>query len=83
MAEIELKPCPFCGGEAAFVTIRAYRYSKGFESAWDVTIGCKKCHAILPGEYPVRVTKGRNSQLIFHSNQETAAAAWNRRCGDA
>ena len=41
---IELKPCPFCGGEAAVIT---KQYNKGFlRGKGDYTyIRCKLCHA--------------------------------------
>lgn len=81
MADFELKPCPFCGGDAAFF-VRTSRL-RDIGSIWEVTIACKKCSVTLPGRYLVNVTKGSNGQLIFHSDQEAAAADWNRRCDDA
>lgn len=39
MSEIELKPCPFCGGEARFAS----------ESDTVVFVTCKKCHVETRG----------------------------------
>jgi len=59
----ELKPCPFCGGEAEIVALDAW-YKNPF-----VGIGCSKCPAILAeyGEYK-----------RFNTEAE-AIAAWNAR----
>lgn len=39
--EIKLKPCPFCGGRAEFVTLDRYLYRH--------VVQCTKCEAITGG----------------------------------
>lgn len=66
--EIELKPCPFCGGEAYF---RTPQKEKG-SAMCSVSVECKSCgampYAILVYEF-----------LSDTEKKETAAKAWNRR----
>ena len=60
----ELKPCPFCGGEAEVVPHKVF--SKALE-AWKVDcyrVECKNCHA---------------SSYQFWGTEEQAVNAWNRR----
>ena len=42
MKEIELKPCPFCGGEVELLDYTDQMY--GF---WDYKIKCKKCRTYM------------------------------------
>jgi len=67
--QIELLPCPFCGGEAAFGTTR-YSDSTVKEQAWkqDVfySVNCIVCAA---------TTKGLAGSL----SQTEAANKWNKR----
>ena len=63
----KLKPCPFCGKEAAIEVHGFYnRDSRGFT---DKTYGvvCGKCHT---------------SGWQFYENKEKAIEAWNRRMND-
>lgn len=45
----ELKPCPFCGGEA-IIHKRAYDNRGGLPH--DFTVYCDKCHASVRHYYP-------------------------------
>lgn len=68
MKEIELKPCPFCGGEAYY---RRPQKEKGTAFVI-VGVECKKC-----GAYPY-------STLCYefldeNKSKEAAAKQWNRR----
>ncbi len=64
----ELKPCPFCGGEAYF---RNPQKEKG-GAMCSVSVECKECgampYAILVYEF-----------LSDTEKKEAAAKAWNRR----
>ena len=60
----ELKPCPFCGGEAKVVPYKLF--SKALK-AWKVEsygVVCKNCHT---------------SGYTFWETEEHAVRAWNRR----
>lgn len=67
----ELKPCPFCGGEAY------YRKPIDMEGTAFVAVGveCKKC-----GAYPfsTMVYEGESDE----KKKAVAAKHWNRRGGD-
>jgi len=66
--EIELKPCPFCGGEAYF---RTPQKEKG-TAMCSASVECKKCGAM---PYAILVYEG----LLETEKKEAAAKAWNRR----
>lgn len=71
--DTDLLPCPFCGGEAAFGTIR-YSSKMVREQEWtqDVfhTVGCISC--------------GSSTQKITgHKTQDGAAESWNARVDPA
>ena len=64
---MELKPCPFCGGEAEVVP---HKFFSEALKAWKVDcygIECKNCHT---------------SGYQFWGTEEQAVKAWNRRYGD-
>lgn len=79
----ELKPCPFCGGEA-------------YEDACDriIRIGCKACkynrafHGLVQSEIntgvPIIYTGGEVSDSEWYDQyaHERAYEAWNRRAED-
>jgi Lar family restriction alleviation protein len=62
---MELRPCPFCGGEAE------YRHVSGIRHPWSgvqadalaITVNCIRCGATIPSGM----------------SQERVTAAWNRR----
>ena len=70
---IELKPCPFCGGNAS---IKKVAYSYGMDgSYYEWHIGCTRCSANI--EIAADNFYGRKSYT-----EEEAAAKWNRRVFD-
>ena len=59
----ELKPCPFCGGEAVLVEKTSYGGNIF------VRVECKLCGAMA----------GNESISLYHSAAERAIERWNRR----
>lgn len=78
----ELKPCPFCGGEAMFSknTYSIRDTSRG----WKFGVCCKKCGAKLGKEdYKIEYDFdcfGRIKTVVDERQQ--AFDAWNRRAND-
>ena len=69
--EIELKPCPFCGGEAYF---RTPQHSRG--NTFDIMmVECKRCGA---SPYAVQVNSCNNEE----NKRAAIARIWNRRAND-
>ena len=69
----ELKPCPFCGGEAAL-------YEKRFVALKPLyTVECRSCTALVGRDCETyQASKGYTH---FYSKDD-AIAAWNRRVKD-
>jgi len=66
MDDLELKPCPFCGGRPT------YNYDASMEP---VGVYCVKCHAIIRF---VRI-RVKGDHEPFSVALEKIAEAWNRR----
>ena len=69
----ELKPCPFCGGEAS-VAIAPY--------AGVAFVECKRCSAMM-GRYQKGGRTDHDGFWTHLESQEAAIEAWNRRAGDS
>ena len=72
---IELKPCPFCGGTKLKIdSKRTYVY--GDEYRCSVTVRCMKCHARSPVVGVKRPNGVYNEREIC---ENAVIEAWNRR----
>ena len=79
---MELKPCPFCGGDAHFEQT-AYGTDCGMVSM-RFQIRCKNCHAAAPnGGGQLRLDLNSDGDIRFATDERTKAiTAWNRRAND-
>ena len=66
----DIKPCPFCGGEAMLITSPHIGI---------VYIQCKSCTAMVGRKR--KIISSMIGKEFFENNQE-AIEAWNRRAGD-
>ena len=77
---IELKKCPFCGGEAQVEQTQCGQIDHSSVGIY-FDIRCKKCNATAPGsmEY-VALNLSKTGELnVWHNGMEKAIEAWNRR----
>ena len=84
----ELKPCPFCGGEAVY---RPAKYNAvSFEDKGEffhqyrveLYAGCKRCH-IRTETYVHNIAVNREGvPYIEHNGYNKVAEMWNRRVSD-
>lgn len=78
----ELKPCPFCGGEAKFL-IKLHS-ERGITRGWEFGIYCTKCDVTTPKTcYKLEVQLNGAGQIdITEDERQQAIEAWNRRVTD-
>lgn len=82
MDESELKPCPFCGDQAAmFTRVGDADGVRGETRVWYFGIGCTECGVALPRRnYKLVVQMGRCGGIkILDDDRQEAADLWNRR----
>ncbi len=79
MGDVNLKPCPFCGGSAE-VSFRGKPENGGF-----FVVGCTTCKATMAGDY----YRGSSDELYNKPyplsemvGASKAIANWNRRVSD-
>ena len=79
---IELKRCPFCGGEAKFFT-KAY-ISEGVTRGWEFGIFCTRCNVITPiTNYELEIQLGDDGEIkTLVDDRAKAASDWNRRANN-
>lgn len=82
MNAIDLKPCPFCGGEVIF-SQTSYGASEGSVNL-AFSIRCKKCDATAPNSYgKVYINLAKDGTLnVWGDDRPKAAESWNRRAGE-
>lgn len=74
MNKTELKPCPFCGGEACFKDGEPITYGR-----YEVLVICKKCSASVVGVATINFRTEHKSCNGYNLAKEQATKAWNRR----
>ena len=72
---IDLKPCPFCGGEAELSTRSGKR--KGAKFQIRCRIACSKCHIGIADRNVTRREEGKT--IIVRDGCAKCIEAWNRR----
>ena len=70
----ELKPCPFCGGEAVAKFVSPYFVKEDYQGLCYV-VGCKECGCSTSLYYSYK-------HMYDDEAKEQAIAAWNRRTND-
>ena len=81
MNRIKLRPCPFCGGEAAYTSTRHFCNYSCIGIHFEV--GCKDCKMTLPEIYDIKFSLSENGELCtLKDDRAIAAENWNRRAGD-
>ncbi len=84
MDELELKPCPFCGGEAIYRYFPAPYDFQNNEQLVTIRVECSKCHVSAPKDMELRIHLAKNGQMLFAKDERLdLATIWNRRwnCG--
>lgn len=74
MFKKELKPCPFCGGEACFKDGEPITFGR-----FVVLVICKKCSASVVGIATINFRTEHKSCNGYNLAKEQAIKAWNRR----
>ena len=75
----ELKPCPFCGGEAKFYT-KVYT-ERGITRGWNFGIWCSKCNVSTPKtNYALEIQLDDTGEITTIVDERLLAIeSWNRR----
>ena len=75
----ELKPCPFCGGKAEFVT--KTNNMQGLERGFSFRIECSKCGVHISRKpYELKLKLGNQGQMeTVIDERQLAIDEWNRR----
>ena len=75
----ELKPCPFCGGQAKFLINS--RSERGSARGWNFGIYCTKCDiTTAKTNYALGVQMAGDGSIVITTDERSEAIeAWNRR----
>ena len=77
-----LKPCPFCGGKAMFLTTT--NKSSHSDVVVMFKIKCMKCGTELPKSYECEMYMDQDGSIRTGKDERTKATTdWNRRSNDA
>lgn len=79
MNEIELKPCPFCGGKAMFRTVN--NYSTNYCVGVTFEVKCSDCGIRIPKSYNTTFSLKEDTGELnaLQDERKTAIEDWNRR----
>ena len=79
MDKIKLKPCPFCGGKAAYIIYS--NYARCTTHGWQFGIKCTDCMTALPvRDFAVTVDLESDGEIaLVKDDRKKAADMWNRR----
>ena len=78
----ELKPCPFCGGEASVTKVHPFWMLKKYHYKY-FAVGCKGCGAFT-SLFKIYVSHSVIMNEEYEKNAaKKAIEAWNRRANDA
>ena len=81
MSSIELKNCPFCGGEAEF-SVKTLNGVLKF-NFWEFRICCSECNLTSPKTYKLGAILNEFGDFkIAIDERNEAIEAWNRRTND-
>jgi Lar family restriction alleviation protein len=69
----DLKPCPFCGGEAESEWYRDYRHIRSGEVGRSIAVYCTACHADMT------ICRADVPELSAADIMATLIEAWNTR----
>jgi Lar family restriction alleviation protein len=75
----ELKPCPFCGGEAYTKVVSRDYMQTGYSIGAEV--GCQKCNFHMRGDSIFEVDEFMNMKMVSEGAQHVIEN-WNRRAND-
>lgn len=78
----ELKPCPFCGGEAAFI-VKEHK-SSHYSIGCIFKIECLDCGLKLPQMFDLEFSLTKHGEINPITNErDKAVAIWNNRTDKA
>jgi len=77
----ELKPCPFCGGEAEFHVIAKSASHGGAFFTFEIV--CSKCKVSSPKQHTIGVDMNSTGAIVAcHDERDIAINEWNQRVGN-